>query len=181
MQRLKFLRHTTPRACSRLSARESIYMCSVVSARSLILARAYPAIAITANKILPARPKIPVGVSQNHCAMVKAVFSAFRRFDSMLVKGMLRLCHLLVIRLSCSAHPCAQLHLPLLSQYRVCNVLLDPSLAGGLSRWKLLVWRGHSCPRVWCVSAPEPSPDLLCLCALRLKGTTQHSEPTPEN
>jgi hypothetical protein len=52
MQRLKFLRHTTPQASSRLSARESIYMCSVVSARCLILARAYPAIAITANKIL---------------------------------------------------------------------------------------------------------------------------------
>jgi hypothetical protein len=52
MQRLKFLRHTTPRACSRLSARESIYMCSVVSARRLIFARAYPAIAITANETL---------------------------------------------------------------------------------------------------------------------------------
>jgi len=50
----------------------------------------------------------------------------------MLLKGMLRLCHLLVIRLSCSAHLCAQLHFPLLSQHRVCNVLLDPSLAGGL-------------------------------------------------
>jgi hypothetical protein len=50
----------------------------------------------------------------------------------MLVKGMLRLCHLLVIRLSCSAHLCAQLHFPLLSQHRVCNVLLDPSLAGEL-------------------------------------------------
>jgi hypothetical protein len=49
----------------------------------------------------------------------------------MLLKGMLRLCHLLVIRLSCSAHLCAQLHFPLLSQHRVCNVLLDPSLAGG--------------------------------------------------
>jgi hypothetical protein len=44
----------------------------------------------------------------------------------MLVKGMLRLCHLLVIRLSGSAHPCVQLHFPLLSQHRVCNVLLDP-------------------------------------------------------
>src|SRR5689334_13317234 len=61
--------------------------------------------------------------------MVKYVFSAFRRFDSMLVERMLRLCHLLVIRLSCSAHLCAQLHFPLLSQHRVCNVLLDPSLA----------------------------------------------------
>jgi hypothetical protein len=49
----------------------------------------------------------------------------------MLLKGMLRLCHLLVIRLSCSAHLCAQLHFPLLSQHRVCNVLLDPSLATG--------------------------------------------------
>jgi len=47
----------------------------------------------------------------------------------MLVKRMLRLCHLLVIRLSCSAHLCAQLHFPLLSRHRVCNVLLDPSLA----------------------------------------------------
>jgi hypothetical protein len=118
MQRLKFLRHTTPRACSRLSARESIYMCSVVSARCLIFARAYPAIAITANNFVPARPKIPVGVSQNHCAMVKTVFSAFRRFDSMLVKGMLRLCHLLVIRLSCSAHLCVQFHFTKMFRFR---------------------------------------------------------------
>jgi hypothetical protein len=82
---------------------------------------------------VPARRKIPVGVSQNHCAMVKTVFTAFRRFDSMLVKGMLRLCHLLVIRLSCSAHPCVQLHFPLLSQHRVCNVLLDPIAGTGTS------------------------------------------------
>ena len=94
----------------------------------------------------------------------------------MLVKRMLRLCHLLVIRLSCSAHLCAQLHFPLLSQHRVCNVLLDPSLAlaGICSCGADIPVREFGVCR-----HPSPRPTFCRLCALRLKGTTQHSGPRP--
>jgi len=88
----------------------------------------------------------------------------------MLVKGMLRLCHLLVISLSCSAHPCAQLHFPLPSEHRVQMCYSTPLLARGI--FSLEFARVARTFLSWV---------LVCVGSRALKGTTQHSEPTPED